>query len=135
MTVRRLEQTPGRIDPVSLHRPIAILRENAIRYAQPDDEVEVSVSISNEMPALSVSDTGMGISSDERLRILERFYRGSGARAMSPDGSGLGLPIACRIAEAHHATLDLTARRGTVATMRFPAESLLPGPSRTAGDA
>jgi two-component system, OmpR family, sensor kinase len=137
LTVRRLEETPARFDPVSLDRLIGILLDNAIRYTQPDGEVDVSVAISNGVPELAVSDTGIGISADERPRIFERFYRGHGARAMSPDGSGLGLPIARWIAEAHHATLDLTARPGggTAATVRFPAVNSLPGPSLTAGDA
>lgn len=137
LTVRRLEETPARLDPVSLDRLIGILLDNAIRYTQPDGEVDVSVSVSNGMPELSVSDTGMGISANERPRIFERFFRGTGARAMSPDGSGLGLPIARWIAEAHHATLDLTARHGggTVATVRFPAVTSLPRPNPAAGDA
>ena len=82
----------------------------------------MSVVVSDGAPQLRITDTGIGIPGDERNRVFERFFRGARARAMSPDGSGLGLPIARWIAQAHHATLELTANAGggTVATVTFP---------------
>jgi signal transduction histidine kinase len=51
----------------------------------------------------------VGIPESDRSRILERFYRGSNARAIRPEGSGLGLAIAQTIAREHGALLEIEA--------------------------
>lgn len=126
LVLRAIEETAANIDPVYLERMIGILLDNAIRYTQPDGIIEVAIAMANGKPCLTVSDTGIGIAVEERTRVFERFFRGTGARAMSPDGSGLGLPIARWIAQAHGAALELYPRDGggTVAVVAFPAVSL-----------
>ncbi|MDZ7630661.1 MAG: ATP-binding protein [Gemmatimonadaceae bacterium] len=128
LIIRTLEEAPASIDPVYIDRMIGILLDNAIRYTPVDGDIEVSVTRSGGIATLSVADTGIGIAADERVRVFERFYRGTGARALSPEGSGLGLPIARWIAQAHNATLELTDRGGvgTVATVSFPSATLVP---------
>ena len=122
LSVQGLEEAPAQIDQVYLDRLIGILIDNALRYTAADGSIAVSVVVSDGAPQLRITDTGIGIPGDERNRVFERFFRGARARAMSPDGSGLGLPIARWIAQAHHATLELTANAGggTVATVTFP---------------
>jgi signal transduction histidine kinase len=128
ITLRALDEAPASLDPVYVERLIGILLDNAIRYTQPDGEIDVSVTMANATAQLTVADTGIGIGVDERARVFERFFRGAGARAMSPEGSGLGLPIARWIAQAHRATLELVPRAGggTIATVTFAPTSLLP---------
>jgi signal transduction histidine kinase len=122
LSVQALEEAQAQIDPVHLERLISILIDNAIRYTAADGSIAVSVVISDGAPQVRIADTGIGIRGDERTRVFERFYRGTRARAMSPEGSGLGLPIARWIAQAHQATLELTANAGggTIATVTFP---------------
>jgi len=131
LSVPALEEAQAPIDPVYLERLIGILLDNAIRYTPANGSVEVSVTISDGAPLVRIADTGIGISTEEGTRVFERFYRGTSARAMSPDGSGLGLPIARWIAQAHQATLELTmnAGGGTVATVRFPSSATRPVPA------
>lgn len=127
LALQTLEESPASIDPVYLERLIGILLDNAIRYTPAGGSVVVDVSMANGVATLHVSDTGIGIVDDERPRVFERFFRGTGARALSPEGSGLGLPIARWIAQAHNATLELTPRTGggTIASVTLPPVSPL----------
>ncbi|MCC8400589.1 sensor histidine kinase N-terminal domain-containing protein [Paraburkholderia sp. MMS20-SJTN17] len=80
------------------------LIDNAIRYAGPHSRVDVVAKVEDGSPTLMVRDTGPGIAEEERERVWERFYRGSGHAA---SGSGLGLSIVKRIAEQHQAVVAL----------------------------
>jgi signal transduction histidine kinase len=128
LTLCTIEEAAALIDPVYLDRMVGILLDNAIRYTQTRGTVEVRVSMSDDGAVLRVSDNGIGIADEDRTRVFERFYRGTGARVMSPDGSGLGLPIARWIAQAHGAALELAPRDGggTVVTVTFPSLSIRP---------
>jgi signal transduction histidine kinase len=65
-------------------------------------------------------DSGPGIAVEDRERVFDRFYRGSGAGGIR--GSGLGLAIVKRIAERHGADIELGTGidgRGLGVTVRF----------------
>jgi signal transduction histidine kinase len=70
---------------------------------------------------LDVGDSGPGIAPDERPRVFDRFYRVAGNEET---GSGLGLSIVQRIAQAHGASIELgqSAAGGLLVRLRFPAE-------------
>ena len=70
---------------------------------------------------LDVIDTGIGIAELALPRVFDRFYRSDPARAAAA-GTGLGLPIARWIAEAHGGALALASvlDEGTKAMMRLP---------------
>lgn len=96
------------------------LIENAIRHGPADAEVHLIVEPGIDMVQVAVSDAGPGIAEDEQLQVLERFHRGSDARA---EGSGIGLSIVARIADLHGARLGFVAaaqgRRAQV-QLQFP---------------
>jgi two-component system OmpR family sensor kinase len=107
-------------DPESLALLLSNLVDNALRYTPRNGRVDVSVDAAGGESVLTVADTGPGIPQDERERVFDRFYRGPAAGA---GGSGLGLSIVRRIADAHHATIELDAPpggTGLVARVRFP---------------
>jgi two-component system OmpR family sensor kinase len=98
------------------------LLENAIKYTPQGGTVELCVSDDPQYVALSVSDSGPGIAAADRQRVLDRFYRVSGAEGT---GSGLGLAIVKTIADLHQAslTLDISERWGGLqVTVRFRKE-------------
>lgn len=115
-------EVQARIEPESLQRLLGVFVDNAIRYSPDGGEVTVAVRSDAGTPVLEVRDPGVGIPEDERARLFERFFRGTAARQLAPDGSGLGLPIAAAIAERHGASIAVSdnAPRGTVVTVSFP---------------
>lgn len=69
------------------------LIENAIKYNVPDGSVWVRLSIDGEDVVLTVEDTGIGIPTEDREKVFERFYRVDKARSREAGGTGLGLSI------------------------------------------
>lgn len=114
------------------HRPVSIdgdleklrillgnLLDNAIRYTPTHGHIGLVVQRDAAGVALSVQDDGPGIAAGERLRVLDRFYRGA---EPSETGSGLGLAIVKRIVDEHAAVLsleDAAGQRGLRVTVRF----------------
>ena len=104
-----------------LREAIANLVQNAVAYGARPGTVTVIV---NRQPAgqvvLAVEDDGPGIPPEERVRVLERFYRRPGTPG---GGAGLGLPIVAQVAEGHRATLHLletAGGKGLRVELRFP---------------
>jgi two-component system sensor histidine kinase KdpD len=69
------------------------LLDNACKYSQPGSEIRVSIELAGTMVRVRVWNSGTALLTNERVRIFERFYRGVGARQLTP-GSGLGLYVA-----------------------------------------
>jgi signal transduction histidine kinase len=91
-------------NPTQLGVLLRNLVDNAIRYTPTGGRVTVLLRAKNG-GILEVCDTGPGILENERERVLQGFYRIPGNLE---EGSGLGLSIVRRIAELHHATLELS---------------------------
>ena len=70
-----------------------------------------------------VEDEGLGIAAEERKHIFEPFYRGREAVARQIQGTGLGLSLVWRIAEAHGGSVTVKSEpgRGSAFTLRLPA--------------
>ena len=127
LTVSTLDEAPARFDAVYLERLVSILLDNAIRYTPRGGSVDVRVRFDGAA-CFEIVDTGIGIPPDERTKVFDRFFRSAQARSMSPDGSGLGLPIAAWIAAAHSARIEfLPGDRdvGTMARVTFPAPAAM----------
>jgi K+-sensing histidine kinase KdpD len=86
-----------RVDGAQLHRVLANLLENALKFSSPTDPVEVTVRRDRGRVVVRVHDLGPGIPESDRERIFDAFERGSSAGP----GSGLGLAIARGFAEAN----------------------------------
>src|SRR5206468_2305580 len=113
--------TRVRGDPASLAILLSNLLDNALRYTPEGGKIDVALDNDDHRAVLTVADTGSGIPVEERARVFDRFFRGSDNRE---PGSGLGLSIVKRIADAHHAAIELGAPErgsGLVVTVRFPA--------------
>lgn len=108
-------------DPVLLRLIAANLVENAINHAPQGSEVSVRLSAAGGRRQLTVIDAGPGIPLAEREKVLERFYRGTGA---SPRGSGLGLSIVGEAARLLGGRVELRERadgkRGLCAVVDLP---------------
>jgi heavy metal sensor kinase len=94
-----------------IQRMLSNLLDNAILYTPPGGKINVSLSGENgETIGIAVSDTGIGISSDDLPRIFDRFYRCDQSR--SQPGVGLGLSLARAVARAHGGEITVTSRPG-----------------------
>jgi len=62
--------------------------------------------------AVSVRDSGIGISGVDQARIFERFYKANRARSSAEGGSGLGLAIAKRVVDMHRGAISVQSNTG-----------------------
>jgi signal transduction histidine kinase len=84
---------------------ISNLVDNAIKYTPRAGKVHLAVSEVDGEVVLSVSDTGSGITEEERGKVTQRFYRVDSSR--NKPGSGLGLSLVEAVAISHGARLIL----------------------------
>jgi len=101
-------------------RLVLIVLDNAIKYTPSGGNVRLDVIARDGKRSVIVSDTGIGIPSEQLPRIFERFYRGESARRHA-EGAGLGLAIAQWIADFHGARIAVTSQSGgTRVQIDFP---------------
>jgi two-component system, OmpR family, sensor histidine kinase KdpD len=98
------------------------LIENANLYSPKERPITVAAESNGGSVVFSVADQGPGIDALEQGMIFDKFYRGREQRAVV-QGTGMGLPIAKAIVEAHGGTLNVTSQRGhgSVFTFTLPA--------------
>jgi len=90
-------------DPALLRQALLNLIHNARKHA-PDADRWISLEAQEEFAVLSVSDLGPGMPPEALQRASEAFYRAPGTRV---PGSGLGLNVVERVAQAHGGKLEL----------------------------
>lgn len=97
------------IDLKKISFVIDALIENAIFYTPNGGEVTVDFNIVGSKLKLSVKDTGMGLTTADKMRIFDRFYRNKRAVLMNPDGMGLKLYLSNQIVKRHHGKIEKTS--------------------------
>lgn len=109
-------------DAEQLYRLVSNLVVNAIRYTPAGGDVVLILDRIPHYALIYVQDTGIGIALEQQTRIFDRFYRVSSDRSLATGGSGLGLPIAQAIAQAHHGIISLQSElgRGSTFTVQLP---------------
>ena len=109
-----------------LKQLVLILLENAMKYSPDSQPITLELICADGRAQISVTDGGPGIAPEHLPRVFERFYRADAGRTPSkdPGGTGLGLPIAKLIAEAHggSARLESQVGVGTTAIVSLPLE-------------
>lgn len=106
-------------DPLRIRQAINNLVENAIKYTAAGGSVQVSVYALGNFACVSVRDTGEGIPPEHLPHIFDRFYRVDKARARRTGGSGLGLHIVQRIANAHEGRVEVQSTPGVGSEFRL----------------
>ena len=97
-----------------LRQLTGILLDNALRYAQGDPEIRLTLKAERHAAHLSVSNAGDPIPPEKQARLFERFYRADEARTEEGNHYGLGLAIAKAIAEGHRGSIALSCGNGRV---------------------
>jgi two-component system sensor histidine kinase KdpD len=113
----------GRFDPVHSVRALSNLVHNAAKYSPPGSPIQLTLERKDDTLRLLVEDRGEGVPADEVERIFEPFVRLKGA---DRGGSGLGLSIARRLAEAQGGRVYYEARPegGSRFVLELPAADL-----------
>ena len=104
------------VDPVRLRQLVGNLLSNAIRHTRPGGTVKIRTGYAAELLTIAVADTGVGIAPDDLPKVFDRFWRADESRNRATGGSGLGLPIARKIAEAHGGAITADSKPGTGTT-------------------
>ena len=112
-------------DRSQLVSAVANLLDNAVKYSEPGEPVEVDATVGDGSICISVRDHGIGIPSRDLERIFERFYRVDRARSRATGGTGLGLSIVRHVAQAHggDVTVESTEGEGSTFRLRVPLPS------------
>lgn len=104
-------------NPALLSRLLQNLISNAYRYSKDDGHILVSLTGTEENVVLSVADDGIGIEEQDLGKIFDRFYRADASRSVH--GTGLGLSMVKKIADLHHAGIEVESRPGSGSTFRI----------------
>ncbi len=112
-------------DRPRLEQVIINLLSNANKYSPAGSQLEIRARSSKDECLVAVRDSGAGVPEEEREQIFERFYRSSLHRNDRTISTGLGLPIARKIAEMHKGRLwvDLAPDGGSIFTLALPRAS------------
>lgn len=107
-------------DPDLLLLAVHNLLDNAIKFSQPQDTIEVRAYEDGNTVVIEVADTGPGILDSEVGQVWEELFRGEQARGIP--GSGLGLPLVRAIVQLHGGQVSLRSRpnQGTVFNIKLP---------------
>ncbi len=92
------------------------LLDNAVKYSDQNDQVQLEVEDSVEWLTLAVKDNGIGIPPRDLERIFERFYRVDQNRSRITGGTGLGLSIVRHVVENHEGRITVESEEGKGST-------------------
>lgn len=88
------------------------LIDNAVKYSNPDESIQVILEKADRNAIIHVQDNGVGIPLQDQNRIFERFYRVDEARSRSTGGHGLGLAIAKTLVEGMGGSITVRSKPG-----------------------
>jgi len=122
-------------DPEALRIALDELLENAVKYTEEGDAIELRARELGAEITIEIADEGCEIAPDAAARIFDRFARGDAARTRAQGGAGLGLAIVDAIAKAHGGSCAVVTNgsdgdSATTFALRLPrARALAAGPA------
>ena len=122
LEVRVPGELPARGDLKKAEQILAVLLDNAVRFAPPGGRIDVSGRLVDGRTEATVADTGPGIPPEHLDRVFDRFYRAEASRGRGKgSGTGLGLAIARDLARAQGGDLVADgAKEGARFRLRLP---------------
>jgi PAS domain S-box-containing protein len=110
---------PLELDPFRIEQVISNLVANAAKYGQPRTSIRIGVKRVGDEVAVSVTNRGVGIPSEQIPRLFSRFFRAPQARDGAIGGLGLGLYISRGLVEAHGGRIWAESQPGRETTFTF----------------
>lgn len=101
------------------------LLSNAVAYTPSKGIISIEIGNTGAGVHVKIQDNGCGIPQDAQAKIYTKFFRADNARAIQPDGTGLGLYITKSIVKALGGTMSFESQeeKGTVFSVKFPSRS------------
>lgn len=120
-------------DPVKVHQIVSNLLDNAFKYSAPGKKVTLTAERREGSVVIAVADQGLGIPEDARDKIFDRFYQVDQSATRAAGGTGLGLYICRKLADAigGRVWLETSGPRGSVFCVSVPVR---PADGSTATD-
>jgi signal transduction histidine kinase/PAS domain-containing protein len=114
---------PG--DRHRLRQVVDNLLGNAVKYSPDGGRIAVRLRTVGRAAELSISDTGIGVSQEEREKMFTGLYRTSRARDRAIPGTGLGLTLSRAVVQRHHGSIELSEHEGpgTTVCVRLPLDA------------
>ncbi len=112
------------VDRTHMQQLVSNLIDNALKFTSAGESVTLHLEQHAGQLVLKVVDTGVGIPAEDMPHIFERFYQVDKTRSAAHRGSGLGLQICRRIAEAHGGEITVSANehKGVTFSLHLPCE-------------
>ncbi|MBY0560581.1 ATP-binding protein [Hyphomicrobium sp.] len=109
-------------DPDALEKIVSNVIANAIKFTPPEGRIDISAHREEEMVAVTISDTGIGIPAEQLPHIFDRFYQVDGSATRRHQGLGLGLALVRELITRHGGNVTATSNSGSGTTfvLRFP---------------
>ncbi|MDD4312832.1 MAG: HAMP domain-containing sensor histidine kinase [Eubacteriales bacterium] len=109
-------------DPYQLSQAIYNLLTNAFKFTEPSGSVAIAYEIMDSELVISIRDTGIGISSEDQVRVFDAYFRGN--NALNTAGEGIGLYIVKENLRKIGGSIELESAlgEGSKFTIRLPVE-------------
>ena len=114
------------IVPDDLDIILTNLLDNSVKYTEQGGTISINSTITDKEVKLEISDTGIGITTEDLNKIFNEFYRSQNAKTAELGGTGLGLSIVKNLIKQYGGSIDVRSEieKGTTITISFPVEKL-----------
>lgn len=92
---------------------------NSIKFTDSKGTIHIRLQIENSSVVVLIEDSGIGLTSEDKERIFERFYKADSSRTVSSGGSGLGLSIVKKIIDIHSGCIEVESEVEVGTTMKI----------------
>jgi|JI10StandDraft_1071094.scaffolds.fasta_scaffold261733_2 signal transduction histidine kinase len=111
-------------DPTRVSQILGNILHNAAKFTPEGGKIEIDLVVEDGVAKIRVTDSGVGIPSDQLDRVFEMFARVQGPGTQTEQGLGIGLALARQLAVLHGGTLAASngaGPRGATLTLTLPA--------------
>jgi signal transduction histidine kinase len=114
------------VDPRRIKQVLRNILDNAVKYSPEGGLVMIRGEVRPSDVVVSIADQGVGISPEDLIPLFEKYFRVKSATGFHVPGTGLGLPVARTIVEAHGGRIWAESKLGEGTTLYFsiPREGL-----------
>ncbi|PIC69923.1 sensor histidine kinase [Sporosarcina sp. P16b] len=106
------EEVTCKGDPAFLEKVWENLLSNALKYSPDGETIDIRLTEKANEICFTIEDTGIGMSSETKNRIFDRFYRADHSRTREVEGTGLGLSIVEQVVRLHDGRIEVISELG-----------------------